>query len=820
MGFILTVSILVRFLGLGLTLFFFLRDRRWPILFLSALIGLMATRQLLTLGDRSVPWLGGAWTSEIPGLAVSFLILGIVLVYARILKEDVHRYFFWNNIPRETGFVFLDLHPDQTIRRATHTVTDLLGFQPDELMGRSFRELAAPGTEPRELPQPREVAKQEAGAHITATLLSADGRKVPVHIFLRFFGNPFRGRRHYSLVLADRREEVQSAELQETIADLARDAEDIIANEGWGMVHIAERGARALEVARVNIWWLSPDHSHLRCAENFDRILQKHTAGEILEVEHYPDYLAALTESRTLAINDPDNDPRTRNLAAGYLRPHGITALLDAPILIEGQVAGVVCFEHMGGPRTWNEAEVAFAGSVADLVALARTAGIHRARAEHLAHQAYLDPVTGLMNWQYLQDRIQEEVDREQSADRPALALLYIDLDQFRYVNDTMGHAAGDRLLAEVARDIREVSPTDALVGRIGGDELVVVVFDREAEGAEKLAEKVRNRVASSAFESLVPGVTLSVSIGLAWMDQNTDSAGELLAGGDQACTQAKEAGRNQVVVYRPSEAQGTLVNKRLEVFHRLRRALDEGSFRLVFHPIRAVRPNGEPDLHEVLLRMVEGDTLLTPGEFLRTAEHFRLMGEIDRWVVRQAIDQLAKWRRERPDLSFSVNISARAFGDERLFQEIRTHIQETGVEPAALVFEITETEAIANLSQAKAMIWNLRELGCRFALDDFGSGFASFAYLRELPVDLVKIDGKFVRELATSSLDQAIVRALVDISHALGKEVVAEFVEDQPSLGLLEKLGVHYAQGFFLARPAEHPVPPELPAGRHSSAR
>ncbi|HKJ70635.1 MAG TPA: EAL domain-containing protein [Gammaproteobacteria bacterium] len=815
MGAVLVISIAVRLLGLGLSLFFFARDRRWPILFLAALTGLMAARQILTLDELPVPWLAGAWPSELPGLAVSLLVLAIVVVYARILREDVRQYFFWNNVPRETGFIFADLEPDQTIRRVTANAAGMLGYDSAELVGRPFRALTAPDSPLTDLPAPDELEGLAEGLTLEATLAARDGRRIPVRVYARYLRNPLRGRRHYSLVLADRSDEVKSRQLQETIADLAREAEDIIANEGWGLVHIAERAAESLGVARINIWWFSPDRRFLRCAENFDRQSGQHTAGEVLEAANFPRYIEALESERTLAIHDPDSDPRAAELNREYLPAHDVTALLDAPLLVEGKVAGVVCFEHTGTRRRWTEVETAFAGSIADLVALARTAGMHRAHAEHLAHQAYLDPLTGLLNWQYLQDRLHEAVAEECRGGDPRLVLMYIDLDQFRYVNDTLGHSAGDRLLSEVAKELARIQPAEGLLGRVGGDEFLLLGRGLELEAARQLAEDIRGRLARLTFEEAGHQVAPSASIGLASLGGATASAGDLLAGADLACSQAKEAGRNQVAVYQPQEAPEALMSERMAMFHRIRQALDQDRFRLLFQPITGLAAE-DSDLHEVLLRMEEGDGLLSPGEFLPTAERFSLMGEIDRWVVRAAVNELARRRPERPSLTLSVNLSPRSFDDQVLFADIRECIAEHGVDPAALVFEITETEAIANFDEAKSMIWTLRELGCRFSLDDFGSGFASFAYLRELPVDMVKIDGKFVRDLTTSTLDQAIVRALLDIARSLGKEVVAEYVEDGATADLLRDLGVHRGQGFHLGRPSAEPLPLH-PAGQGS---
>lgn len=807
MGTLLLLSITVRLTGLGLTLWLLLRDRRLPLLFLAALTSLMAARQAIAFAQMDAPWLGGPWVAELPGLAVSFLILGVVLASMRLLREEGRQFSFWDNVSREAGFAFATVAPDQTLRRVSTNIHELLGYSPEALAGRTFHSLTAPGSPLRELPTPQEAPDLVRGLRRDAVLLSRDGQRIPVRIFLRHLGTPLYERRHYNLVIADRREEVQARQLQETIADLAREAEDIISNEGWGLVHIAERAAAALDVERFNVWWFSPDYQFLRCAENFERTAGHHTAGEVLDTAQAPAYVEALRSNRVLEVADTTSDPNLHELASTYLARHGVRALLDAPILLEGEVAGVVCFEHTGGRRAWSEAEVAFAGSIADLVALARTAGRHRKRAEQLAQQAYLDPLTGLLNWQYLQQRLQEEVERQETTRDPRLALLYIDIDQFRYVNDTLGHETGDHLLAEVAKELIAAQPTEALLGRVGGDEFVLAVPGLGEEAACGLGESIRDRLARFGFRVGKRDMTLSVSIGVAPLRDSSDTAGDLLARADLACNQAKEEGRDRISLYQPGEAAGQLMSKRLEMFHRLRSALNQDRFRLVYQPIRGL--GGETgDFHEALLRMEEDGELLLPAEFLPTAERFSLMGEIDRWVVRHALARLARERRERPGLTFSINLSAGAFNDQQLCDEIRQEIERRKLDPSAVVFEITETVAIANMAAAKNMIWTLKEMGCRFSLDDFGSGFASFAYLRELPVDLVKIDGHFIRELSGSTLDRAIVRALVDIAHTLGKEVVAEFVENGQTLALLQEMGVHYGQGAYLGPPQADPAP------------
>lgn len=810
MGLILLLSITIRLVACGLTLHHFARTRHASVLFFTAMTALMATRQALSYIQLEVPLLGGPWPTELPGLVVSFLVLAAVVFYARALNHQRDYFCFSSDAPSETGYAMLNASPRGRVLSATHNLGALVGMPARQLAGRPLDALFEPTFPQDRFLEGLERARSEGSARMEAQLTDPRGEPIPVRVFVRPQSSLLLGRlSHFTVVLVDLRPEEKARNLQEAIADLARDAEDIIANEGWGLMHIAECAAQSLGVQRVNIWWFSPDRRYLRCAESFDARSGQHVAGSVLDLSDHPDYAAALESARVIDVADTADDPRTLEFYDSYLRPNGIGALLDAPIRVEGQVAGVLCLEQVGAPRAWDNMEVAFAGSLGDLVALARTAALHRAREEQLHRQSYLDPLTGLFNWQYLQEQLERDAAAQGAGEADGLALLYIDVDQFRYINDALGHVTGDRLLLEVAQELMEVQPPGSLLGRVGGDEFVLILRGVDAETATAEAERIRAQLTDYRFTAGEQDFTISTSIGVAELDKETGSAGELLAHADLACSMAKEAGRNQVAVYRPQDAPQQQLSDRLAMFNRVRAALDAGRFQLVFQPIRGLLDQGE-DFHEVLLRMREDGGLLSPAEFMPTAERFGLMGEIDRWVVHEALTQLARWRRQRPNMALSINLSARAFSDAALFSEVRQHLDELALDPEAVMFEITETEAIANLAEAQQLIWRLKELGCRFALDDFGSGFASFTYLRDLPTDLVKIDGKFVRELPHSSLDRAIVHALVDIAHTLGKQVVAEFVDSGKTLAALRMMGVEYGQGFYLGRPDTEPAPPD----------
>ncbi len=430
-----------------------------------------------------------------------------------------------------------------------------------------------------------------------------------------------------------------------------------------------------------------------------------------------------------------------------------------------------------------------------------------------LAYYAEHDSLTGLFNRHYFQQELERVVARVARSGETH-ALLYLDLDQFKYVNDTLGHGAGDRLLVEVAQMLTTHTREGDLLARFGGDEFTVLLYDIEPGGAARAAEHLRALFEGYRFAEGGTAFNISCSIGVALIDRGTASADEALSHADLACNVAKAAGRNRVHQYDPADRQKAGMAEDMGWAARVREMLEHDRFRLVFQPIYSVR-SGEVRGYEVLMRMVCDDgQVILPGGFMPAAERFGLIHAVDRWMVRRAIERLAELRAAGTEVSFSINLSGKAFEDEELLPLIRRLLRRTGLEPQRLTFEITETAAIANLSAAMRFIRALKEIGCQFALDDFGSGFCSFTYLKHLPVDQLKIDGSFVQGLARASVDQAMVRSINQIAHALGKETIAEYVEDARTLELLREFGVDYAQGNYLGRPDER-----LPA-RASVAR
>ncbi|MEA2171654.1 MAG: hypothetical protein QOF76_4954 [Solirubrobacteraceae bacterium] len=429
---------------------------------------------------------------------------------------------------------------------------------------------------------------------------------------------------------------------------------------------------------------------------------------------------------------------------------------------------------------------------------------------DQLEHLASHDALTGLFN----RRRFEEDLEQTLALVRrhgDGAAVITLDIDNFKHVNDTYGHAIGDELLRACARALLDRTRLTDIVGRLGGDEFGVILLraggDEARAVARTLIEEIR-RVSLSVGERTV---RVTASAGLRALEPGEDrSAGELLGEADMAMYDAKERGRDRLSIIRSGDQQPERVRARMLWSERIRDALEnEGGFVLFEQPILRLA-TGEVDRSELLIRMV-GDSgePIAPGHFLPVAERYGQMQAIDRWVVHSAIDLVAERRDAAAEMKVEVNLSGESMTDAAFVDYIIAEIRNARIDPRCLIFEVTETVAISNLDRARQLARRLSNLGCGFALDDFGAGFASFAYLKHLPLDVIKIDGEFIRHLPRSQHDQVTVRAIVDIARGLGKETVAEFVEDQETLEALKRLGVDRAQGYHVGRPRPASVHP-----------
>ena len=441
-------------------------------------------------------------------------------------------------------------------------------------------------------------------------------------------------------------------------------------------------------------------------------------------------------------------------------------------------------------------------GKVTHIRGTARDITDQKAYENRLAYQAEHDSLTGLYNRHYFHQELERLVARTARSGADS-AIFYIDLDQFKYVNDTLGHAAGDELLNETTAILQNNIREGDLLARFGGDEFTVLLYNISSAAADKIAEKIRQLFENYRYLNASQAFNITSSIGVAIIDNYSVSADEVLAQADLACNLAKTHGRNRVYHYNPEDRDKLGMAEDMGWAARVREVLDNNRFELVYQPIVGVN-DGQIHSYEVLIRMPydDGQTIL-PGGFMPAAERFGLIHSLDRWVVAKTIRTLAELRNQGRTLHFAINLSGRAFEDSSLLPLIRAVLDETQLDPSWVTFEITETAAIANLNAATRFIESLREIGCRFALDDFGSGFCSFTYLKHLPVDKLKIDGSFVQGLPRAPVDQAMVKSMNQVAHALGKQTIAESVENVETLDILKELGVDYVQGYYLGKPS-----------------
>lgn len=425
-----------------------------------------------------------------------------------------------------------------------------------------------------------------------------------------------------------------------------------------------------------------------------------------------------------------------------------------------------------------------------------------------LSYEASHDALSGLINRREFEIRLQRALDSAQ-ATGAVHAVCYLDLDQFKVINDTCGHVAGDELLRQLAQLLQSRVRSNDALARLGGDEFGLLLHDCSMPDAMSIANALLKAVEQYQFVWGTSTFTVGASIGLVPLSSGFRRITQVLQAADAACYAAKDQGRNRVHVYQENDAVVAQRHGEMQWVARVKQALNDNRFLLEAQPIVAIHPGAEeqldaPRAYELLLRMREEDgSIVPPGAFLPAVERYNLTQRVDRWVISHALHWLAAHPAITQRIArVYVNLSGDSLGDPQLQEFIRGVLDETSVAPAKIGFEITETAAIGNLTRANQLIGELRRLGCTFSLDDFGSGVSSFAYLKALTVDWLKIDGLFVGNIGHDRIDYEMVRSITDIGHVMGKKVVAESVESAVVLGQLKQIGVDYAQGIALGAP------------------
>ncbi len=640
-------------------------------------------------------------------------------------------------LAHHTGDVLATFGPDGAVREVSDGSRELLDLAPGSLVGKRGTELVHPGDAANTVDAMRRLAAGEDEVSLTVRLHRADG-----------------GYRWAETHLLAAREGDRLAEVHATVRDIHAQTEAERAQ--------AEAEARfrtAFEEAPIGMAIATADGRFLQV----NRALCAFTGRT-------PEELEGTEIARLL---HPDERAEAR-LERGEHR-----------------------FMHAAGSIVWGAVNATRVRDEHVLLQVQDVTERRRYEAE-LRYLADRDPLTGLLNRRAFTRELESHLDHVRRYG-PGGAALVLDLDHFKNINDTLGHGMGDELIVTLATALRDRLGERVAIGRLGGDELAILVPDGDGEeAAAEVLEVVRAQRVSSPSGRLR---SVSASVGIAGFDEADLDADAVLANADLAMYEAKDGGRDRAVAYR--RVNRGSAHGRVSWPDVIRDGLDEERFVLQAQPIMDLA-TGDTGQFELLLRLRDPlGELISPAAFLPAAERYDLMGAIDRWVVKRSIAMLAEEKRRGRRLTFEVNISGRSAGDDDLLALIEGELRANEVDPAQIIFEITETTAVADIPRAQEFAHRLAALGCRFALDDFGAAFASFYYLKHLPFDYLKIDGEFVRGCVTDRTDQLVIKAVVDIARGLGKRTVAEMVGDEETLNLVRDLGVDYVQGFHIGKPA-----------------
>ncbi|MDX2411490.1 MAG: EAL domain-containing protein [Woeseiaceae bacterium] len=420
-----------------------------------------------------------------------------------------------------------------------------------------------------------------------------------------------------------------------------------------------------------------------------------------------------------------------------------------------------------------------------------------------LSYHASHDILTGLVNRREFENRLERAL-KSAKARETSYALCYLDLDQFKIVNDSCGHSAGDALLGQLGALLKSKIRWRDTLARLGGDEFGVLLESCSLDEAMQAAESLRVAIGEYKFMWDDRSFRLGVSIGVVPIVAENEDVASLVSAADSACQAAKEAGRNRIHSFQENDIDLMRRRREMQWAARINNALEENRFELFRQTIQPLQAEEEGAHYEILLRMRdETGGIISPGLFIEAAERYGITPNIDRWVIRSAFRWLVSEADERERLALcSINLSGQSFGDEKFLPFVVEQFQMSGIDATKICFEITETAAIASYSQANRFINALKELGCKFALDDFGTGLSSFGYLKHFPVDFLKIDGSFVKEILHDPIDREMVRSINEIGHLTGKQTIAEFAENEEIITMLRGMGIDYAQGYGVSEP------------------
>ena len=437
------------------------------------------------------------------------------------------------------------------------------------------------------------------------------------------------------------------------------------------------------------------------------------------------------------------------------------------------------------------------------LVLIFKDASETKRLTQEISHQASHDSLTGLLNRQEFEYRLEGAISSAATHDVQHV-LCYLDLNQFKIINAQAGHTAGDIVLKQAAEHMKQHMRSIDIFARLGGDEFALLLVNTTVDQAKVIAQELINTIRNSTFKWRDQHFEIGISIGLITIDKNSQDPAHMLTRAELACFTAKDHGRNKLHIYRQEDDELTRRHTEMMRAAGVTGALQEDRFKIYCQPIVALSPQNKESLHyELLIRLTDpkGD-LIMPASFIPAAERYGLMTSLDRWMISTAFHSYNDIFGKESGVQIAINLSGNSLNDDSLLDFIKDEIAKTDIEPSNVCFEITETAAISNLDQVSQLILELKRIGCRFALDDFGSGLSSFTYLKNLPVDYLKIDGSFVHDMIDDTIDHAMVEAINQVGHIMGIGTIAECAESEEVVEMLRELGVDYAQGFAMGSP------------------
>jgi diguanylate cyclase (GGDEF)-like protein/PAS domain S-box-containing protein len=573
----------------------------------------------------------------------------------------------------------------------------------------------------------------------------------------------------------------------------------------------SERMATALRASQELVY-IEQERSHVTLGSIADAVISANEERRITYMNGAAERLTLWSQTEALGqpltdVLSMEEESRNRSVLdklENILAGDDLSGPAEGVVLQRRDGAVVVIHERAAPIRDRE-------GRAIGIVLVLRDITHERALAARLEYEATHDSLTGLTNRREFEIRLSAAIEDHRTRGTE-YALLYLDLDQFKVINDTCGHVAGDGLIRKIAWLINDQLRSNGVLARLGGDEFGALLSNIRCDDALALAEGLRRRIAELRYDWDGRIFAVNSSVGVIVLDETLATVSDALSAADQACYLAKDNGRNRVQLYRPDDQQVKSRHGEMRWVERLNAALDSGSFVLVAQEIRPIGPPPQIATRhstvlrfELLLRMVDSDgAWIPPMAFIPAAERYGLMPRVDRWVIAQACRELAALRSSGRRLPVCmINLSGASVSDPSLAEYISGCLSQYSLPGPQIGFELTETAAIGNLASASQLMTRLRGLGCPIALDDFGSGMSSFSYLKALPIDYLKIDGSFVRDVCTDPVDRAVVEAIQRIGRVMGIQTIAESVENEEALRALVEMGIDYAQGMHVAQAA-----------------